>query len=162
MYNDNAFTPMGFRQLRHYRVHTIYRPKTWATVSGAFNDLERHNNTNNNQNFPGNTTPYFGPLDHVDHSRVVSFGAELFPNDHYGLDLNYSYNDVYMADNICFQGAASVMPGGTVAPAAANPERYALRPRRSRPWIEYRPLRASQGFRGRSDAVRLGRLHVRA
>ncbi len=119
MYNDNAFTPMGFRQLRHYRVHTIYRPKSWATVSGVFNDLERHNNTNNNQNFAGNTTAYFGPLDHVDHSRTVSFGAELFPNDRYGLDLNYSYSDVYMADNICFQGAASVLPGSTVAPAAA-------------------------------------------
>jgi hypothetical protein len=119
MYNDNAFTPMGFRQLRHFRVHTIYRPKSWATVSGAFNDLERHNNTNNNQNFPGNTTPYFGPLDHVDHSRSGSFGAELFPNDRYGLDLNYNYSDVYMADNICFQGAAGVMPGSTVAPAAA-------------------------------------------
>ena len=120
MYNDNAFTPMGFRQLRHYRVHTLYRPKTWATVSGAFNDLERHNNTNNNQNFPGNTTAYFGPLDHVDHSRVVSFGTQLFPNDRYGLDFNYSYNDVYMADNVCFQGAAGAMPGGTVAPAAAT------------------------------------------
>ncbi|MGB7267189.1 MAG: hypothetical protein WBC92_16860 [Terracidiphilus sp.] len=120
MYNDNAFTPMGFRQMQHYRVHTIYRPKSWATVSGAFNDQERHNNTNNNQNFPGNTTAYFGPLDHVDHSRVVSFGTELFPNDRYGLDLNYSYNDVYMADNICFQGAAGAQPGGTVAPAAAT------------------------------------------
>lgn len=121
MYNDNAFTPMGFRQLRHYRMHTIYRPKTWATVSGAFNDLERHNNTNNNQNFPGNTTAYFGPLNHEDHTRVVSFGTQLFPNDRYGIDVNYAYNDVYMADNICFQGAAGVMPGGTVAPAAATP-----------------------------------------
>ncbi len=121
MYNDNAFTPMGFRQLRHYRMHTIYRPKTWATVSGAFNDLERHNNTNNNQNFPGNTTAYYGPLDHVDHSRVFSLATELFPNDRYGLDFNYSYNDVYMADNICFQGAATTMPGTTVAPAAATP-----------------------------------------
>lgn len=119
LYNDNAFTPMGFRQLRHYRVHTIYRQK-WSTLSGAFNDLERHNNTNNNQSFPGNTAPYYGPLDHVDHSRVASFGAQLFPNDRYGLDVDYSYNDVYMAGNICFQGAATLMPGGTVAPAAAN------------------------------------------
>lgn len=119
-YNDNAFTPMGFRQLRHYRVHTIYRPKSWATVSGAFNDLERHNNTNNNQNFAGNTTAYYGPLDHVDHSRAVSIGTELYPNEHYGLDLNYSYDDVYLAVNACFQGAASLLPGGAVAPAAAN------------------------------------------
>ncbi len=121
MFNDNVFTPMGFRQLYHLRVHTIYRPKTWATVSGAFNDLERSNNTNNNRNFPGNTSPYFGPLNHVDHTRTGSVGAELFPNDRYGLDLNYSYTDVYMRDNICFQGAAIAMPGATVAPAAATP-----------------------------------------
>lgn len=120
-YNDNAFTPMGFRQLRHYRVHTLYRPRPWATVSGAFNDMESHNNTNNNQGFPGNTAPYFGPLAHVARARVVSFGAQLLPGERYGLDLNYAYNDVYMADNICFQGAAGVMPGGTVAPAAATP-----------------------------------------
>ena len=120
LYNDNAFTPMGFRQLRHYRVHTIYRPKTWATVSGAFNDLERHNNTSNNQSIAGNTTAYYGPLDHVDHSRVVSFGTELFPNDRYGLDFDYSYSDVYMSDNACFQGSATVLPGGAVAPGAAN------------------------------------------
>jgi len=120
MYNDNAFTPMGFRQLRHYRVHTIYRPKTWATVSGAFNDLERHNNTNNNENFPGNTTAYFGPLDHVDHSRTVSFGTELFPNDRYGLDFNYSYSDVSMADNACVLGSAYPMPGATNVPGIAT------------------------------------------
>jgi hypothetical protein len=47
LYDDNAFTPMGPRQTRHYRVHTLYRPTTWATISGAYNDLERHNNTNN-------------------------------------------------------------------------------------------------------------------
>ncbi len=119
MFNDNVFTPMGFRQLEHFRMHTIYRPKSWATVSGAYNDLERSNNTNNNRNFPGNTTAYFGPLNHVDHSRTASLATELFPNDRYGLDFNYSYTDVYMRDNICFQGAASALPGGAVAPAAA-------------------------------------------
>ncbi|MFP5207012.1 MAG: hypothetical protein ACLGSH_16795, partial [Acidobacteriota bacterium] len=84
MYNDNVFTPMGFRQMQHYRLHTIYRPKTWATISGAYNDLETHNNTDTNQNLPGNTFPYYGPLDHVSHSRVASTAVELFPNEHYG------------------------------------------------------------------------------
>jgi hypothetical protein len=121
MYNDNAFTAMGFRQLRHYRMHTIYRPKSWATISGAFNDLETHNNTDVNQTLTGNTFPYYGPLNHQFHSRVASTAVELFPNEHYGFDFDYSYTDVYMADNICFQGAATTMPGGTVAPAAATP-----------------------------------------
>jgi hypothetical protein len=122
MYNDNAITPMGFRQLRHYRMHTIYRAKSWATISGAFNDQERHNNTNNMQNFPGNTTAYAGPLDHVDYSRVGSFAAELFPNDRYGVDFNYVYSDVYMADNICylaFEGSTSAYPGASTPSGAA-------------------------------------------
>jgi len=94
LYADNAFTPVGARQTRHYRVHTAYRPKTWATLSGAWNDLERHNNTNNNSAAVlAGDVPYEGPLDHVDHSRVVSLGAVLQPNEHFGLDLNYAYSD---------------------------------------------------------------------
>jgi hypothetical protein len=128
LYDDNAFTPVGPRQTRHYRVHTMYRPRPWATLSGAFNDLERHNNTNNNQAAvalfvppsptpaPNGTvstgTPYEGPLNHVDYSRVVSLGAVLSPNEHYGIDFDYAYSDVYSATNICYlNGAAATLPG---------------------------------------------------
>ena len=68
-----------------------------ATISGAYNDLERHNNTNNT-----GTAFAAGPLGHVDHSRVLSLGADLMPSEHYGLDLNYAYSNVYTATNICF------------------------------------------------------------
>ncbi len=118
LYDDNAFTPVGPRQTKHYRVHTMYKPKPWATVSGAYNDLERHNNTNNNQAaVTAGDDPYEGPLNHVDHSRVFSLGAVLTPNEHYGFDLNYAYTDVYAATNICYdsgpQNASSVvgLPG---------------------------------------------------
>src|ERR1035438_2716684 len=43
LYADNVFTPVAPRELQHYRIHTTYRPKTWATFSGAYNDLESHN-----------------------------------------------------------------------------------------------------------------------
>jgi len=116
-YADNAFTPVGPRQTKHYRVHTLYRPKSWATVSGAFNDRERHNNTNNT-----GLTPLDGPIDHVDHSRAVSLGANLFPNEHYGLDFNYAYSDVYTATNICYDAAASAtQPGAAPASGALCP-----------------------------------------
>jgi hypothetical protein len=118
LYADNAFTPVSPRQTKHYRVHTMFRPKPWATLSGAFNDLERHNNTNNNQSaIAAGDDPYNGPLDHVDSSRIVSLGAVLLPNEHYGFDLNYAYTDVYAATNICYdngaQNASTVvgMPG---------------------------------------------------
>ena len=108
LYNDNAFTPLTPRQTRHYRVHTRYRPRPWATLSGAFNDLERHNNTNNNQaDVASGAAAYIMPIDHVDHSRVASLGAALFPNDRYGLDFNYSFSDVYTATNICYTSGAA-------------------------------------------------------
>jgi len=84
-------------------VHTIYKPRTWAAISGAYNDLERHNNTNNNQAaVAAGDDPYEGPLDHVDHSRIASLSAALYPNEHFGLDVSYTYSDVYSATNECF------------------------------------------------------------
>jgi hypothetical protein len=108
-YADNALTPVSPRQLWHYRVHARFRPKPWATISGAFNDLERHNNTNNNQAaVAAGDDPYEGPLDHVDHTRIASVSGMLMPNDHYGFDFSYAYTDVYTATNICFDNGNQV------------------------------------------------------
>ena len=130
-YSDNAFTPMSPRQLQHYRVHTLYRPNPWATISGAFNDLERHNNTNNNQasvaaaaavaTATTNALPYDGPLQHVDHSRIVSLGVVLAPNEHYGFDFNYSYSDVYISTNACYSnGTPTTSTSAPTFPGAAS------------------------------------------
>jgi hypothetical protein len=114
LYDDNAFTPVAPRQTRHYRVHTTYKPRPWATFSGAFNDLERHNNTNDSP-----STTSYGPLNHEDHTRMVSFGTVLAPNEHYGMDFNYAYTDVYMSSNICYlNGATATLPGAAPAPGS--------------------------------------------
>ena len=115
LYDDNALTPVGARQTRHYRFHTLYRPKPWATVSGAYNDLERHNNTNNT-----GTPSVDGPLEHVDHSRNVSLGVVLAPNEHYSFDLNYAYLDVYTSTNICYLSGASALIPGTASTTSAG------------------------------------------
>jgi hypothetical protein len=128
-YADNALTPVSPRQLRHYRVHAMYKPVPWATISGAFNDLERHNNTNNNQAaVAAGDDPYEGPLDHVDHSRIVSLSTSLMPNEHVGVDFSYSYSDVYTATNICFDNGAqnlsntsSAFPGTATLTASGAP-----------------------------------------
>ena len=120
LFDDNAFTPVGPREVEHFRVHTLYRARPWATFSGAFNDLERSNNTNNT-----GTAPLDGPLHHVDHSRIASVGGVLSPNEHYGLDFNYAFSDVYAATNICYDAAASptlpgaATPSGTACPGAS-------------------------------------------
>src|SRR5208337_2982224 len=50
---------------------------------------------------------------------VFSMGAVLTPNEHYGLDLNYAYSDVYAATNICYlNGATATLPGAAPAPGS--------------------------------------------
>ncbi|AXC13284.1 hypothetical protein ACPOL_4005 [Acidisarcina polymorpha] len=125
LYNDNSFTPLSPRQLQHYRLHTMYRPKPWITLSGVFNDLERQNNTNNNQAaVAAGDVPYAGPIGHVDHSRLVNVGAALTPNARYGFDFNYGYSGIYASTNICYDAQASpafpgaASPSGTACPGA--------------------------------------------
>ncbi len=117
MYADNAFTPLTPRQAQTYRLHAIYRLKSWGTVSAAYNDVERHNNTNNT-----GTPSAAGPLEHNDHSRVFGLGATLSQNEHYGLDFNYTYSDVYTSTNICYDaGATPTMPGAATPSGTACP-----------------------------------------
>jgi hypothetical protein len=151
-YTDNAFTPLGPRQLQHYRVHTMYRPKPWATISGAFNDLERHNNTNNT-----GTANLDGPLghDHVDHSRIASLGAVLAPNEHYGFDFNYSYSDVYTTTNICYlSGAynATTVPGGSFLARRGLDHKHGREQSLPKPADG---LGSGEGLHGCTDAVRV-------
>jgi hypothetical protein len=124
-YDDNAVTPVSPRQLRHYRVHSVYKPRPWATISGSYNDLERHNNTDNNAASDAyaasiatptspDSLPYEGQLDHVDYSRIASVSAALYPNEHFGFDMSYIYTDLYAATNECFDNGnqnASTAPG---------------------------------------------------
>ncbi len=116
-YSDNAFTPLSPRQYKHYRVHTLYRPKPWMTLSAAYNDQERHNNTYNT-----GTANLDGPLQHEDHSRVFGMGATLAPTEKMAVDFSYAYSDVYTTTNICYlSGAYTGIAGGTPSlPGAAQ------------------------------------------
>ncbi|MDR3752169.1 MAG: hypothetical protein P4K94_11865 [Terracidiphilus sp.] len=115
LYDDNAFTAMSPRQVRHYRVHTKFRPEKWALFTAAYNDMERHNNTFNT----GVASPY-GPLNHVDYSRTASISGMLTPSEHLAVNFDYAYNDVYTATNICFANMDSGMLTGTTSPYFAG------------------------------------------
>ncbi len=118
LYADNVFTPVAPRQLQHYRMHTLYKARSWATISGAYNDMELHNNTNNNQAaVAAKDVTYAGPLGHFAYSRIASVGTQLLPNEHYGVDLNYAYSDVYTRTNICYDAAASATQAGAMSPS---------------------------------------------
>jgi hypothetical protein len=121
-YYDDVLTPIAPRQLKQYRMHTMYRPKPWATINGAFTDRERHNNTFNNAADISSSKPYEGPINHVDYSRIGSIGASLTPNEHYGIDLNYAYSRVYTATNVCYNsGGTATLPGAATLTASGAP-----------------------------------------
>jgi hypothetical protein len=117
LYDGNALTPLGPRQTRHYRFHTLYKIKPWATLSAAFNDRERHNNT-----FNTGVTPIDGPLQHTDYVRNVGIGLTADPNEHYGFDINYDYSDIYISTNACYlNGATATIPGTASTTSSGAP-----------------------------------------
>jgi len=122
-YFDNAFTAVSPRQFKQFKIRTAYKPKPWATISAAYNDRERHNNTNNNLDaVASGASVYYGPINHIDYSRIASVGAMIAPNEHYGVDFNYGYTDVYTATNICYtSGATSTLPGTATLTANGAP-----------------------------------------
>jgi hypothetical protein len=101
IYADNAYIQIAPRATQHYKLRAAYKPRDWATLSAAFNDLERRDNVT--------------LVNHLDHSRSLSFGATLAPNEHYGLDLNYGYTDVYSQTTECYYStvAGPPVPAGT-------------------------------------------------
>ncbi|MGD0646564.1 MAG: hypothetical protein ABR971_01140, partial [Acidobacteriaceae bacterium] len=116
-YADNAFTPVGARQTQIYRVHSSYKPKTWASFATSYLDTEHHNNTNNT-----GVPSIDGPLQHVDHSRVFGLSADLAPSEKYSFDFNYGYSDVYTSTNICYlNGATPTLPGTAVLTPSGVP-----------------------------------------
>ena len=54
-------------------------------------------------------------VNHLGHNRSLTFGASLAPNEHYGVDLNYGYIDVYSQTTECYYStvAGTPVPAGT-------------------------------------------------
>jgi hypothetical protein len=101
-YADNAYVQLDPRQLQDYQVHSMWTPKIWATVSGAFEDVERRDNV--------------AFVHHLDHTRNLGIGAELNPSEYYGVEVNYGYIDVFTQTGLCY-ASTPAPPGAVAAPA---------------------------------------------
>ena len=80
----------------------MWTPNGVVTITGAFDDLERRDNQ--------------ALVNHVDHNRSAGLGAEISPNEHYGVDLNYGYIDAFTRTGLCYSSAAA--PASTPAAPA--------------------------------------------
>jgi hypothetical protein len=104
-YADRTYVQTSPRAFQHFQIHTTYKPKDWATISGTFNDLEERNNVT--------------LVNYLGHSRSVSVGASLQPDQHFGLELNYGYLDIFSQSTVCYT-ATPAPPGALPVPAGTG------------------------------------------
>ena len=100
---DNVIVRMAPRKESRYRVQGSYNPRPWAILGGSLNILEDSNNNS--------LTDYIG------HNRNYGLTASLAPQDRFGVDLAYDYNDVIQNALICF---ADTPPTGVTLPFVTN------------------------------------------
>jgi hypothetical protein len=113
-YNDESYTTSTPRQTRRYRVHSKFRPEKWATMTVAFSDAEKRNNTNDTAaDILAGTTVSYGLLQHEERTRSAGFSGMLTPNEHFAIDFDYAYVDTYTATNTCYTGHDTSMLIGT-------------------------------------------------
>lgn len=91
---DDAYVPLAPRQFQQYRIRTVYKPKDWATLGGAFNDIERRDSH----------------VSLLGHSRSFGANASATPNEHFSLDLSYGYQDVFSQVINCFGDTLNSQP----------------------------------------------------
>jgi hypothetical protein len=109
-YNDNSYTRIDPRQVQSYKVHAIYKVKTWATLDGA---VEIHENRDN-----------VTDVNNLEHDRTFSFATILMPNQRFSIDFGYNYWNVYTQSLICFAYSTSVTnpaPPPATLPVSAFP-----------------------------------------
>jgi hypothetical protein len=88
-YADASFTRISPRQTQHYVGRGLYKPKPWMTFSGAINIFQSRNNVDT--------------VNYLHHANDYSFGVVVAkPDARWGLDMNYSYSDVYSSILECY------------------------------------------------------------
>lgn len=103
MYADAAFTRISPRHRQNYKLRGTWKPRDWMNFSGNVNILESRNNV--------------VEIAHRQHVRSYGIAADIRPNDRWGFDIGYDFNDVMSLTNICFTGTVRP-PGSSPCPGA--------------------------------------------
>jgi hypothetical protein len=86
---DNAFTRISPRKLQWYKGKITYTPRNWMSFNGAINIRENSNTADT--------------IDNHQHNRSYAVSTVFAPpQGKWGVDLSYTYNDIFSETNICF------------------------------------------------------------
>lgn len=86
--SDGSFTRISPRESQQYRVRTKYNVTNWMTLNGNVLIWEARDNVTG--------------INNLQHDRVYGISAILQPNNKFGLEIGYDYNDVFSQINICY------------------------------------------------------------
>ena len=110
---DSAYVQTTPRQSEHYQLRTTYRANPITTLTLAYNDFERRNNTT--------------LIDLKAHNRSLALGINVTPDERWGIDLSYGYINAFSRVTNCFVDTvaaapsdATAMPIGTACGNAVN------------------------------------------
>jgi hypothetical protein len=93
---DNTFTRISPRQFQRYKLRAAYRPSPGIMLGGSLNIYEARNNVTD--------------INHLQHSRSYGFYTTVAPNDRWGADVGYDYNNIFSNTNICFAFTFTPVP----------------------------------------------------
>jgi hypothetical protein len=100
---DNAPTRITPRNLQRYKTRINYKPRSWFNASGTVNILESRNNVSD--------------ILHREHDRNYGFAFGINPNQRFGIDFGYNYDDIFSTTNICYVIGGTVPAGSTLCSA---------------------------------------------
>jgi hypothetical protein len=100
---NGVFVRLSPRKEARYRFQTTYTPRSWATLGGSINILNRSNADAQTQ--------------YVGHNQNYGLTASLAPRERFGIDLAYNFNSVLQNALICFNDTP---PAGVILPFVAN------------------------------------------
>jgi hypothetical protein len=98
---DGTFTRISPKQSQEYRVRSKYNVNNWLNVDGSILIWEARNNQ-------------FQQGD-LQHNRAYSISAMIQPNEKFGMEIGYDYNDVFSQVLICYVSGQAA-PGGQACP----------------------------------------------
>src|SRR5580698_3352908 len=100
---NSVFVRLSPRKEGRYRFQTSYSPRSWATLGGSINILQRSNADAETQ--------------YVGHNQNYGLTASLAPRERFGMDLAYNFNSVVQNALICFSDTPLA---GVILPFVAN------------------------------------------
>jgi hypothetical protein len=98
---DGTFTRISPKQSQEYRLRSKYNVNSWLNLDGSILIWEGRNNQ-------------FQQGD-LQHNRAYSISAMIQPNEKFGMEIGYDYNDVFSQILICYVSGQAA-PGSLACP----------------------------------------------